>query len=79
MKEKKFMTKITLTKKKPSVDDIEQLRKYTIELIAENDTNIDKNLSYHKKKWIKHVLVREIRNVTKFINYFNKSCKGKSK
>ena len=39
-----FLTKITETKKKPSVDDIEQLKKYTLELIAENDTNIDKDL-----------------------------------
>ena len=77
--EKQFMTKITLTKKKPSVDDIEQLKKYTLELIAENDTNIDKSLSMQKKKWIKNVLVREIRNVTLFINQFNKSCKGKKK
>lgn len=79
MTEKKFMTRITFTKKKPSVDDIEQLKKYTLELIAENDTNIDKSLSIQKKKWIKNVLVREIRNVTLFINQFNKSCKGKTK
>ena len=79
MTEKKFMTRITLTKKKPSIDDIEQLKKYTLELIAENDTNIDKSLSIQKKKWIKNVLVREIRNVTLFINNFNKSCKGKQK
>ena len=79
MTEKKFMTRITLTKKKPSIDDIEQLKKYTLELIAENDTNINKDLPFHKKKWIKNVLVREIRNVTLFINNFNKSCKGKQK
>ena len=55
MTEKQFMTKITLTKKKPSVDDIEQLKKYTLELIAENDTNLDKSLPFHKKKGIKNV------------------------
>lgn len=79
MTEQNFMTKITLTKKKPSIDDIEQLKKYTLELIAENDTNIDKSLPFHKKKWIKNVLVREIRNVTLFINNFNKSRNGKPK
>ena len=53
MTEKNFMTRITLTKKKPSVDDIEQLKKYTLELIAENDTNIDKSLPFHKKNGLK--------------------------
>lgn len=72
MTEEKFMTRITETKKEPSVQDIEQLNKYVLNLIAENDTNIDKAMLFHKKKWIKNVLVREIKNVSLFIKKYSK-------
>lgn len=61
-----FITKITETKS-PTADDIILLKKYVIELVAENDTNIDKKLPLHKKKWRKNILIKEIKNVSLFI------------